>query len=40
MGDANPVKTVSRISGIKAADRRKIMGENAIALFGLKASWR
>ena len=36
MGDSNPVETVSRLSGIKASDRRKIMRENAIALFGLK----
>jgi aminocarboxymuconate-semialdehyde decarboxylase len=36
MGDPNPVRTVSELSGIKAADRRKIMRENAIALFGLK----
>jgi aminocarboxymuconate-semialdehyde decarboxylase len=35
MGDPNPVQTVSKLSGIKAADRRKIMRENAIALFGL-----
>ena len=38
MGDENPVQTVSQLSRIKAADRRKIMRENAIALFGLKAS--
>ena len=38
MGDENPVQTVSQLSKIKAADRRKIMRENAIALFGLKAS--
>jgi len=38
MGDPDPVQTVSKLSGIKAADRRKIMRENAIALFGLKAS--
>lgn len=36
MGDPNPVQTVSKLSGIKAADRRKILRENAIALFGLK----
>jgi aminocarboxymuconate-semialdehyde decarboxylase len=35
MGDPNPVQTVSKLSGIKAVDRRKIMRENAIALFGL-----
>jgi len=38
MGDENPVQTVSQLTRIKAADRRKIMRENAIALFGLKAS--
>jgi aminocarboxymuconate-semialdehyde decarboxylase len=38
MGDPNPVQTVSKLTGIKAADRRKIMRENAIALFGLKTS--
>jgi len=38
MGDSDPVQTVSKLSGIKAGDRRKIMRENAIALFGLKAS--
>jgi aminocarboxymuconate-semialdehyde decarboxylase len=38
MGDSNPVQTVSKLSGIKAGDRRKIMRENAIALFGLRAS--
>jgi aminocarboxymuconate-semialdehyde decarboxylase len=38
MGDPNPVQTVSQLSGIKAKDRQKIMRENAIALFGLKAS--
>ena len=37
MGDSDPVQTVSKLSGIKAGDRRKIMRENAIALFGLKA---
>jgi len=36
MGDPNPVQTVSELTGIKAADRRKILRENAIALFGLK----
>src|SRR3990172_8617588 len=36
MGDPNPVQTVSELSGIKAADRRKIMRENAVKLFGLK----
>ena len=38
MGDLNPVQTVSQLSGIEAKDRQKIMRENAIALFGLKAS--
>ena len=38
MGDSNPVQTVFKLSGIKVADRRKIMRENAIGLFGLKAS--
>jgi aminocarboxymuconate-semialdehyde decarboxylase len=38
MGDSDPVQTVSKLSGIKAGDRRKIMRENAIALFGLKGS--
>jgi aminocarboxymuconate-semialdehyde decarboxylase len=38
MEDENPVQTVSQLTRIKAADRRKIMRENAIALFGLKAS--
>jgi len=38
MGDPDPVQTVSKLSGIKAGDRRKIMRENAITLFGLKAS--
>jgi aminocarboxymuconate-semialdehyde decarboxylase len=36
MGDPNPVGTVSKLPGIKAADRRKILRENAVALFGLK----
>ena len=36
MGDPNPVQTVSELTGIKAADRRKILRENAIALFGLE----
>ncbi len=35
MGDPDPVQTVSKLPGIKAADRRKIMRENAIALFAL-----
>ena len=38
MGDLNPVQTVSQLSGIKVKDRQKILRENAIALFGLKAS--
>jgi len=38
MGDSNPVQTVSKLSGVRAADRRKILRENAIALFGLEAS--
>jgi aminocarboxymuconate-semialdehyde decarboxylase len=38
MGDLDPVQTISKLSGIKAADRRRIMRENAIALFGLKIS--
>jgi aminocarboxymuconate-semialdehyde decarboxylase len=38
MADENPVQTVSQLTRIKAADRQKIMRENAIALFGLKAS--
>ena len=37
MGDQDPVRTVSQLSGIEEKDRRKIMRENAIALFGLKA---
>jgi aminocarboxymuconate-semialdehyde decarboxylase len=36
MGDPNPVERVSKLSGIKAADRRKILRENAVALFDLK----
>jgi len=38
MGNHQPVETVSQLSGITEKDRRKIMRENAIALFGLKAS--
>jgi len=38
MADERPVETVSKLARIKAADRRKIMGENAIRLFGLKDS--
>lgn len=36
MADERPVDTVSGLAGIMAADRRKILGENAIKLFGLK----
>jgi aminocarboxymuconate-semialdehyde decarboxylase len=36
MGDDDPVLTVSSLSGIKEEDRRKILQENAIELFGLK----
>src|SRR4030043_1680568 len=38
MGDPDPVQTVAQLSGITDEDRRRIMRENAIALFGLKAS--
>jgi aminocarboxymuconate-semialdehyde decarboxylase len=38
MGDPDPVGTVSRLSGIKAEDRQKILRENAVNLFGLKTS--
>ena len=38
MADERPVDTVSGLAGIKASDRRKIMAENAIRLFGLKDS--
>jgi len=38
MADANPVQTVSKLSGIKAANGQKIVRKNAIALFGLKGS--
>ncbi len=37
MGDPDPVRTVSGLSGITAGDREKILEENAVALFGLKA---
>jgi predicted TIM-barrel fold metal-dependent hydrolase len=37
-GDPNPAQTVSQLQGMKEKDRRKIMRENAIAFFGLKAS--
>ncbi len=36
MGDPDPVQTVSRLSGIKEEDRRKILRENAVTLFGLR----
>ncbi len=36
MGDQHPVETVTQLSGIKEKDRRKIMRENAVDLFGLK----
>jgi aminocarboxymuconate-semialdehyde decarboxylase len=36
MGDPDPVRTVSELSGIEERDRRKIMRDNAISLFGLK----
>ena len=36
MGDPDPVKTVSRLPGIKVRDRQRILRDNAIALFGLK----
>jgi aminocarboxymuconate-semialdehyde decarboxylase len=38
MGDLNPVETVSHLPGIKATDRQKILRENAVKLFRLKAS--
>jgi aminocarboxymuconate-semialdehyde decarboxylase len=37
MGNHQPVETVSRLSGITEENRRKIMRENAVALFKLKA---
>jgi len=37
MGDPDPVQTVTKLSGIKVANRQKIMRDNAISLFGLKA---
>ena len=37
MGNHQPVETVSRLSGITEEDRRKIMRDNAVALFKLKA---
>ncbi len=37
MADERPVDTVSGLAGIKAGDRQKILGENAVKLFGLKA---
>ncbi|NWF92414.1 MAG: amidohydrolase [Syntrophaceae bacterium] len=38
MGDQDPVRTVSRLPRIKKEDRMRILRENAIKLFGLKAS--
>ncbi len=38
MADDRPVETVTGLAGIKAADRRKIMGENAIKMFDLKVA--
>jgi aminocarboxymuconate-semialdehyde decarboxylase len=38
MGDPDPVETVSRLSGIEDEDRRKILRQNAVDLFGLKTS--
>jgi predicted TIM-barrel fold metal-dependent hydrolase len=38
MGDADPVQAVPLLSGIKAEGPEKILRENAIDLFGLKAS--
>jgi aminocarboxymuconate-semialdehyde decarboxylase len=38
MGDPDPVQTVSRLSGIKAEDRQKILRVNAVDLFSLKTS--
>jgi len=37
MGDPDPVGTVSRLKGVKAADKKKILCENAVSLFGLDA---
>jgi len=36
MGDPDPVQTVSQLPGIKEEDRRRILRENAVTLFGLK----
>lgn len=36
MGDPDPVQSVSKLPRIKKEDRKKIMRENAIALFGLE----
>ncbi len=36
MGDDHPVRTVLGLSGIKEEDRRNILRQNAIELFGLK----
>ncbi|MDI7258568.1 MAG: amidohydrolase family protein [Thermodesulfobacteriota bacterium] len=38
MGDLNPVRTVTQQRGISDKDRRKIMQENAIGLFGLTSA--
>jgi aminocarboxymuconate-semialdehyde decarboxylase len=38
MGDLNPVQTLTQLTGVKAKDRQKILRENAIALYGLKAA--
>jgi aminocarboxymuconate-semialdehyde decarboxylase len=38
MGNHQPVETVSQVPGITEEDRRKILRENAISLFALKAS--
>ena len=37
MGNHQPVETVSLLSGVKVREKRKIMRDNAVALFGLKA---
>ena len=38
MGDVSPPKTVAELPGIKEKDRRKILRENAVILYGLKTS--
>lgn len=40
MGDPDPARTVSELSGVEEMDRRKIMRDNAVSLFGLKISDR